>query len=255
MADGASRGRLHVGTSGWSYRSWHGDFYPADLKRADELAYLSRRLGAAEINASFYRLQRASTYARWREQTPPDHVFALKGSRYVTHLKRLREPAPHLERLVASGIEELGPKLDVLLWQLPAALAFDREVLQTFVTQLTGGPTGRWRHAIEPRHNSFGSEEAVEVLTAAGVATVWSDGAGKWPAIERDTAGFRYVRLHGHTELYASRYSGRTLDAWAQRCREWMDRGQDVHVYFDNDMRGHAPHDAERLRAKVLGED
>ena len=240
---------LRIGTSGWSYKSWHGDFYPADLSRKDELGYLARVLTSTEINATFYRLQKESSFQRWYAATPPEHVFAVKGSRYITHLLRLRDAGPALEKFFGSGVLELKEKLGVLLWQLPATLAFDAELVGGFLEALPGGH----RHAFEPRHASWASEEADQLLTAYGVATVYSDSPRKWPVVDRDTADFRYVRLHGHSELYASRYSERSLDRWAERCRAWTAAGQDVHVYFDNDARGHAPHDALRLLDRVQG--
>lgn len=271
-----NHGRYLIGTSGWSYRPWHGDFYPTGLKNTDELRYLSGRTTSTEINASFYRLQRPESYRRWRDATPADHVFAVKGSRYVTHLKQLREPRMALANLLASGVLELGPKLGVLLWQLPATLGFDDRVLRFLdalprtlgdaaalaaehderlggdrvaIPATVGGVP--LRHALEPRHPSFGSEEAVAALAENGVALVWSDSPGIWPAWDRDTAPFRYVRLHGHSRLYASRYSDRSLDLWAERCRSWAGAGEDVHVYFDNDARGHAPYDALRLLGRL----
>lgn len=243
-------GRFLIGTSGWSYRSWHGDFYPPGVNRKDELSYLAERLTATEVNASFYRLQRPTSYQRWHDETPPGHVFAVKGSRYLTHLKQLRDPEPGLAKLFESGISALGEKLDVMLWQLPRTLAFDAARVDEFL-----GLLPRWtRHALEPRHPSWQADEAAELLTAYGVATVYSDSPGAWPAFDRDTADFRYVRLHGHTELYTSRYGDGLLDRWAERCRAWADAGQDVHMYFDNDAQGHAPHDAVRLLQR-LGAD
>lgn len=272
-------GRFFIGTSGWAYRSWHGDFYPREVKAADELRYLAGRTTATEINASFYRLQRPESYRRWRDATPAEHVFAVKGSRYVTHLKQLREPRTALANLLASGVLQLGPKLGVMLWQLPAILPFDDRVAD-FLSALPrtlgeaaalaaehderltedrvaiphrsgADPQEGLRHALEPRHPSFGSAEAAAALAENGVALVWSDSPGSWPTWERDTAPFRYVRLHGHSRLYTSRYSDRSLDAWAERCRAWSAAGEDVHVYFDNDANGHAPHDAARLLGRL----
>lgn len=241
------RGRNLVGTSGWSYRSWHGDFYPDGVSRKHELEYLAERVTSTEINATFYRLQSGPSFARWRDQTPAEHVFAVKGSRYLTHMLRLRDPEPGLARFLRSGLHELGDKLGVLLWQLPADLEFDRALAARFLEALPR----EHRHAVEPRHASWGTDEAAELLAAHRAAVVYSDSPGAWPALDLDTADFRYVRLHGHSDLYASRYSAAALDAWAARCTAWTDRGQDVHVYFDNDARGHAPHDAVRLLERL----
>lgn len=269
--------RLLVGTSGWSYASWRGDFYPDGLRQRDELAYLSARTTGTEVNASFYRLQRPTSYAAWRDATPADHAFAVKGSRFLTHMQQLRNPEAGLANLLASGVLALGTRLDVLLWQLPARMRFEPSRLEPFLAALprTAGAAARLaarhddriapertlletdhpdhplRHALEPRHPSFSSDEAASLLREHDVALVHSDSPGRWPAFDRDTASFRYVRLHGHSELYASRYADRTLDAWAEHCRAWLATGQDVHVYFDNDARGHAPWDAVRLLERV----
>lgn len=266
-------GRLLIGTSGWSYASWRGVFYPVGLPVSEQLDYLSHRTSATEVNASFYRLQRPPTFRSWFAQAPDEHVFSVKGSRYVTHLKQLRDPETALANLLASGVLELGTKLDVMLWQLPARLSFRPEPIEEFLRVLprtTGEaaalagrhddrltedqvvleprqPEHRLRHALEPRHPSFGTDEAAALLAEYDVAMVDSDSAGTWPRFERDTAGFRYVRLHGHTQLYTSRYTDAELDAWAERCLAWTGSGQDVHVYFDNDSQAHAPRDALRL--------
>ncbi|MFL6107794.1 MAG: DUF72 domain-containing protein [Marmoricola sp.] len=242
-----SRGRALIGTSGWSYKSWHGDFYPEGTSRKEELGYLASRVTSSEINASFYRLQKPESYQRWYDETPSDHVFAVKGSRFLTHLKQLRDPEPGLAKLLDSGIAALGDKLGVMLWQLPRTLSFDEPRVERFLKALPATT----RHALEPRHPSWGAVRATDLLAAYGVATVYSDSPGAWPALDRDTADFRYVRLHGHCELYTSRYGDGLLDRWAERCDTWMRAGQDVHVYFDNDAHGHAPHDAVRLLQRL----
>ncbi|MBO9524209.1 MAG: DUF72 domain-containing protein [Nocardioidaceae bacterium] len=263
---------IRIGTSGWSYPSWRGDFYPRRLRHRDELAYLAERTTSLEINGSFYSLQRPSSYGAWRDATPDDFVLALKGSRFVTHLKRLRDVETALANLFASGPLALGDKLGPVLWQLPERIPYDEQVLGEFLALLPRstheaaalaekhddrvsgdrvftepGPDRPLRHALEPRSTTFDTDEAAALLARHRVATVLADAAGRWPAIDRDTADFRYVRLHGHTELYASGYSPAHLDAWAGRCREWDASGQDVYVYFDNDARGRAPYDAVGL--------
>ncbi|MBS4752509.1 DUF72 domain-containing protein [Nocardioides sp. zg-ZUI104] len=270
-------GRLLIGTSGWSYAAWRGGFYPDGLRQRDELRFLSERTTASEVNATFYRLQRPTTFQRWYDDAAPSHLLAIKGSRYVTHLKQLRDPLPGLANFFASGVLALRERLDVVLWQLPARLHCDPALLEEFLAVLprTAGeaaalaarhddrltadrtwleptdPGARIRHALEPRHTSYGSPEALDVLSTHDVALVHSDSPGAWPVLEADTASFRYVRLHGHSTLYASRYSDRLLDTWAERCAAWSAAGMDVHVYFDNDARGHAPHDAVRLLQRL----
>lgn len=236
-----------IGTSGWKYPHWRGNFYPAQLDAADELGYLGRRLNSVEINASFYSLQTHQRYATWRDSTPHHFRFAVKGSRYVTHLKRLLEPETAVRRFFDSGVHELGPKLGPVLWQLPASLAFEPDRLQLFLDCLPDS-----RHALEARHASFARPEAVGMLRHAGVALVCADSAGAFPTFDLPTADFVYARLHGPAHLYGGSYAGR-LDHWAEWVRHWHDTGRDVYVFFDNDANGDAPFDAMRLARRLAG--
>ena len=245
-------GEIRVGTSGWAYPSWRGDFFPRGLVQRKELSYLAERMTALEINGSFYSLQRPTSYRRWRDAAPDDFLYAVKGSRFITHLKRLRDVEQGLARFFGSGLEELGPKLGPILWQLPATQTFDRALLADFFALLPRSLAGRrLRYALEFRHRSFCSDEAFALLREHGIGCVVSDSPGRWPMADVVTSDLVYVRLHGHTQLYASGYSSASLDRWAARCREWS-RSGDVHVYFDNDARGRAPWDAvgllDRLR-------
>jgi len=263
---------LRIGISGWRYPGWRGDFYPRGLPQRRELEYASRRLTSIEINGSFYSLQRPSSYVSWRDETPDDFVFAVKGGRFVTHLKRLVDAETPLANFFASGVLALGPKLGPILWQLPENLRFDADVLESFFELLPHTTTqaaalaarhddkvkeGRaltetdadrpMRHALEFRSSTFVDEAAFAIMRRHGVACVLADTAGRWPKVEQLTADFMYVRLHGDKELYASGYSDAALDEWAERCRRWQREGLDVFVYFDNDSKGFAPHDAMRL--------
>jgi uncharacterized protein YecE (DUF72 family) len=285
--------QLRIGTSGWSYPRWRGDFYPAGLAHHDELGHLARRLRTVEVNASFYGLQRPETYRAWAEQTPDGFVFAVKGSRYLTHLKRLTDPETALANFFASGLLALGPKLGPVLWQLPESLPLDLSRLAAFVALLprTTEAVARLarrhdarvegravlepdddrpvRHAVEVRHGSYQDGRFVELLRAAGVALVVSDGAGRWPILADVTADFCYLRLHGPRLLYAGGYSAALLDTWAARIRAWTagrtppdlptvtghppaaPGGRDVYVYFDNDSDGRAPFDAVDLATRL----
>lgn len=262
----------HVGVSGWRYPSWRGDFYPRGLPQRLELTYAAERMTSVELNGSFYSLQRPSSYAAWRAAVPPGVTFAVKGGRFITHLKALREVETPLANFFASGVLALGPQLGPVLWQLPERTTFDAARLTAFFELLPHSTTAAARlaarhddklaedrvltscevdvpvrHALEPRHVSFDSDEARSLCAAHGIALVVADSAGRWPVMRDATSDFRYVRLHGETELYASGYADASLDRWAETCRRWLAEGHDVHVYFDNDARGHAPHDAVRL--------
>jgi len=263
---------VRIGISGWDYDGWRGDFYPAGLAQRDRLTFAALHFSTVEINGSFYALQRPSTYLRWREATPADFTFALKGSRYITHMLRLRDPTVGLANFFASGPLALGPKLGPVLWQFPASMRFDEDRLHRFfqtlpasmaeASELASHHTDHVtdplveaadnrpiRHAVEPRHDSFNDPRFYRLLEQYGISCAMSD-SPTWPLFNRRTAAHAYIRLHGHSRLYASRYSDRTLDAWARRCRSWAADGP-VYVYFDNDAEGHAPHDAMRLIERV----
>ena len=265
-------GRVHVGTSGWAYKSWSGDFYPADLPTANQLAFIGEHFTTVEINASFYSLRRPASFERWRRETPSGFVFAVKGGRYITHVKRLRDADVALANFFASGVLALDDKLGPLLWQLPPTLQFDEEALRGFLgslprdtdeakrlaafhsavvegrTWLEDSPRHRLRHALEVRHESFRSPACRALLRTQGVALVVADSAGSWPMIEETTTDFVYVRLHGHEKLYSGGYSDKVLSAWVDKIQGWAAADQDVYIYFDNDIDGRAPFDAERLR-------
>jgi len=269
---------VRIGVSGWTYPPWRGDFYPKGLRQREELAYAASRLTSIEINGSFYALQRPQSYRGWRQETPEDFVFTVKGGRYLTHMLKLNNVETALPNFFASGVLALGPKLGPFLWQLPPTLGFDADRLAGFFNRLprTAGELARLaaghdakvppdralttaeddsqpiRHALEVRHESFRSPACYRLLREHRVALVVADTAGKWPYLEESTADFQYVRLHGDAELYASGYSDAALDRWADKVRSWVAAGQDVYVYFDNDIKVHAPYDAihlmERLR-------
>ncbi|WP_033261588.1 DUF72 domain-containing protein [Amycolatopsis vancoresmycina] len=268
---------IRIGTSGWRYAPWRGVFYPPKLAQRRELEYLSHRMNAVEINGSFYSLQRPERFRAWFDETPADFLFAVKGGRFITHMKQLRDVETALANFYASGVLALGAKLGPFLWQLPPRLAFDPDRLENFFALLprtTGdaaqlatkhddklkgpayleaGAKRPLRHALEVRHPSFDQPAAKQLLREHGIALVVADTAGKWPFVEDQTAGFTYVRLHGDEELYVSGYSDQALRTWASKIRAWHDGGRrDVHVYFDNDVKVEAPRNAECL-ADLLG--
>ena len=237
---------VRIGTSGWIYPPWRGVFYPEGLAQRRELEYLSGRLDTVEINGSFYSLQRASSYRSWAERTPEGFLFAVKGGRVITHMKKLRGVEEALANFFASGPLALGAKLGPVLWQLPPSLGFHADRVEDFLrllphstaqaAELARGHTDRvpdpWtttdadrplRHAIEVRHPSFPDHAFVELLRAHGVALVVADTAGTFPRLDDLTADHVYVRLHGEAELYSGGYTPEALDGWAERVRAWAD--------------------------------
>lgn len=265
--------RIRVGLSGWDYPRWQGDFYPRGLAARKRLGYVAEHFDTVEVNGSFYSLQRPTTYQRWYDDTPPGFELALKGGRFITHLKRLRGVEQGLANFFASGPLVLAEKLGPILWQLPAAIAFDADLIDDFLGRLprTTGAMAELaerhddrlrsraatealvdrpvRHALEVRHPSFDDPRFWDLLSRHDVANVVSD-SPTWPMFEQQTTDLVYARLHGHTELYTSGYSSGSLDAWADRCTRWADAGP-VHVYFDNDAKGRAPHDALGLLRRL----
>ncbi|GAA1342840.1 DUF72 domain-containing protein [Catellatospora bangladeshensis] len=240
-------GEIRIGTSGWRYPQWRGDFYPRGLQQRLELEFLSRTMNTVEVNGSFYGLRKPSDYHSWHARTPDDFLFAVKGHKEITHLRRLRDVGGAVAEFFASGVLDLGHKLGPVLWQLPPTLPYRPERLAAFLDHLPGPPV---RHALEVRHAGYLVPELVELLTARGVALVVAESAGRFPQPEVLTADFAYVRLHGDEELYVSGYSDEALDRWAAKVRAWS-RERDVYVYFDNTMHGAAPHDARALAARL----
>ena len=239
-------GVIRVGISGWTYGPWRGNFYPLGLPHSGELSYASREFDTIEINGTFYALQRPDSFARWYDDTPEGFVFTVKGPRFVTHLRRLREIETPLANFFASGLLRLEEKLGPLLWQFPPSFRFDTVRLDHFFALLPrdteaacalAGRHSEWlagrawtlagsrrelRHAIEIRHQSFVDPAFVALLRRHRVALVFADSVS-WPYAEDVTADFLYLRLHGSEELYASGYSDEALDHWAARIRLWAD--------------------------------
>ena len=256
-------GNVRIGISGWTYAPWRGNFYPPGLLQADELSYASREVDTIEINGTFYGLQRPDAFARWYDETPANFVFAVKGPRFITHIRRLREVETPLANFFASGVLRLEEKLGPVLWQFPASFRFSAERLDHFFSLLPRDTeaaaalaAGRsdwladrsWiktaerrelRHAIEIRHQSFLDPAFVALLRRHRVALVFADSVA-WPYAEDLTTDFVYLRLHGSEELYASGYSDEALDHFASRIKLWAEGLE------PNDARRAAP-DAEPM--------
>jgi uncharacterized protein YecE (DUF72 family) len=249
-------GEVRIGVSGWRYKGWRGAFYPQELAHRRELEYAADIFGSVEVNGTYYSLQRPASFARWVESTPDHFVFAVKGSRYITHMLRLTKVRQPLANFFASGVLRLGRKLGPILWQFPEQFRFQAKKIEAFFEMLPRDTnaalklarrhdkrvSGRsWlrisenrplRYAMEVRHSSFVDPEFIKLLRRYEIALVCAD-AVSWPRLMDLTSDFVYCRLHGSEQLYASGYDGKSLDQWAERVAAWA--------------RGSEPGDAERV--------
>jgi uncharacterized protein YecE (DUF72 family) len=236
---------IRIGCSGWQYRHWRGRFYPRDLPVDRWLEHYAQTFDTLELNNSFYRLPEADAFASWRRRVPADFVFAVKASRYLTHMKRLREPREPLDRLW-SRARKLGDRLGPMLYQLPPRWRLDLDRLEAFVRAVPR----RRPQAIEFRDRSWYADKAMALLVGSPVALCLHDMPGS--ASPRHPVGsLVYVRFHGSTGRYLGSYSPQYLTAWADRLVGWASDGLPVYAYFNNDVGGHAVTDATRLRELV----
>lgn len=236
---------LRIGISGWTYEPWRGVFYPKGLVQKRELEYASRALNSIEINGTFYSLQYPESWRKWESATPDGFVFAVKGSKYITHRKRLQDIRIPLANFFASGILLLGKKQGPILWQFPPWERFDAERISNFLKLLPKTtkaaaklaaentikkPENVWaeaaaniplRYAFEPRHQSFFVAEFIELLREHNAVLAFADSAGKWPYAEDVTSDLIYIRLHGKDKIYDSDYSEPELDKWAEKIDKW----------------------------------
>jgi uncharacterized protein YecE (DUF72 family) len=284
-------GDIRIGVSGWTYTPWRGSFYPPRLQQKRELNYASRQFNALEINGTFYGMQVPQNFANWKASTPENFVFAVKGSRYLTHMLKLTQPETPLANFFASGPLALGSKLGPILWQFPERFGFDPDRLEAFFSLLPRTQSEAailamrhderlrapaylhvaadrpLRHCIEIRSEGFREPRFIELLQRCDIALVCADTVD-WPLLMDVTADFVYCRLHGSTELYRSRYSDEELDRWAARIRAWSlgetmtdgyfvmppladGRPRDVYVFFDNTDKLQAPDNARGLMERL----
>lgn len=231
--------KVWIGTSGWSYEHWkNGVFYPEDWKE-HQLKYYQKFFDTVELNASFYHLPKKKTFENWRELVPENFIFAVKGSRYITHIKKLKEVEEPLNRLLdrARGLED---KLGPILFQFPPSWEIKLERLKKFLKLL---PEDQ-RFTFEFRHPSWFCPEVYQLLSQYNAALALAD-TPNYPLVEEITTDFVYIRLHGHQQLYGSEYSQKELEKWAQKVNNW---GRETFVYFDNDAQGYAPKNAQELK-------
>ncbi|HVW93372.1 MAG TPA: DUF72 domain-containing protein [Devosia sp.] len=286
-----ARADVRIGVSGWTYPPWRGNFYPEKLRQADELAYAGRQFNAIEINGTFYGLQVPKSFLDWKAATPDGFVFAVKGSRFITHILRLKQVETPLANFFASGVLALGEKLGPILWQFPPFFRYDPDRFEPFLALLPhDGPAaarlaarhdnrlradawldptgvGKVRHAVEIRNDSFRDPRFIAQLRRHNVALVTADTV-EWPLLMDLAADFVYCRLHGSTELYNSGYTPAELDRWAARIEAWANgrpmrdgnfvtdplddhRRRDVFLFFDNTDKLKAPDDAHGLMRRL----
>jgi uncharacterized protein YecE (DUF72 family) len=246
----SERGTIRIGMAGWRYDEWRGTFYPEDLAQRRELEFASRQLNSIELNGTFYSTQRPKSFQSWSKETPDDFVFAIKGSQFITHIRKLENVETALANFLAQGMLCLGKKFGPILWQLPPNLSIDLERLQTFFkllprTQKQAAAYARqrdewmasrsWlnveedlplRHAVEVRHNSFAVPEYISLLRENNIALVVADTV-KWPCMMDVTADIVYCRLHGNEKIYPNGYTADAIDVWARRVIAWS-RGEEV---------------------------
>ncbi len=237
--------KWRIGTSGWNYPHWKEVFYPSQVAQSRWLEFYATYFDTVELNATFYGLPKAKTFDNWYERTPEGFIWAIKGNKYITHTKRLKDPEEPLGRLY-QALKGLKEKVGPILFQLPPGLSFDPDLFRQFCKNLNT----RYRHVLEIRHPSWVHEHVFEILRENNVAFCLSDTAGRYPYHEALTADFLYIRLHGSKKLYASKYTERELQAWAGKIKDW---NMETYLYFDNDYQGYAIENAQRLR-KILWE-
>jgi uncharacterized protein YecE (DUF72 family) len=245
--------QTRIGCSGWQYRHWRGEFYPDGLPQARQFGFYAATFDTVEVNNSFYRLPPAETFAKWREQAPQNFRYAIKASRFLTHMKKLKDPEASLERLF-EHTRELGPTLGAILYQLPPNFAINIDRLAGFLEAIktmarrTGLPKAY--HVVEFRDSSWYVDDIYALLERHDVALCLHDMPGS--ATARVVVGpCVYVRFHGGTSKYGGRYDDLRLDRWGDWLIERVRAGLDVFAYFNNDVGGHAPRDAIRLRTRV----
>lgn len=242
---------IHVGIGGWTYEPWRGVFYPKGLAHSRELEFASRAVTAIEINATYYRLQSASSFEKWAKATPDDFVFALKASRYCTNRTRLAEAGEAIRKFLSQGLTELGGKLGPILWQFMPTKRFDPDDFGAFLELLPAGHDGiALRHAVEVRHDSFRDPGFATLCRKAGVAIVYADSAD-YPCIDENGADFAYARLQDAREDIATGYDAAGIGKWAKLAKGWAADGRDAYVFMINGAKVRAPAAAQALIAAL----
>ena len=240
---------LHIGTSGWSYQHWSGVFYPEGVKPAKYLEYYVKEFGCVELNASFYRVPVPKTVEGWAQRTPTSFRFCAKMSRFITHRKKLVDVSEPLERFLAV-FDPLRDRLGPFLVQLPPSLRFDPRISEAFLEMLSSQQKTD-EFALEARHKSWFTSEALSLLRRNGIASVIADSGGRFAEVDAVTSPSVYLRFHGPNGLYRSPYSTDQLTFYARKIKGWLMEERQVWAFFNNDFDGHAINNAHELQALV----
>lgn len=239
---GKVQGKIHIGTSGWHYKHWVGTFYPPDLKKSEHFNFYAQLFDTVEINNSFYRLPSEKTFIQWKETAPENFLYAVKANRFITHMKKLKDPKASIERFFRN-VDYLERTLGPILFQLPPKWRCNEKRLQEFLQALPAG----YQYAMEFRESSWYNERVYDMLNTHNVAfCIYELEHHQSPCII--TARHVYVRLHGPDGKYEGKYSPESLQNWAKKCRGWLAEGRDVFFYFDNDQNGYAAENARSFR-------
>lgn len=239
------KGKVYIGTSGWSYKHWMGTFYPVGTRQKDRFAYYQKYFSTVELNSPFYHLPPRQTFEKWKDDVPADFTYAVKASRYITHMKKLHDTGESLE-LFLDNAAGLADKLGIILFQLPPGWKLDLERLEHFLQKL---PKGN-RYTFEFRNDTWYVPEVYTLLQHYNCAFCIYELAGHLSPI-KVTANYIYIRLHGPGDKYQGSYTDSVLQQWANRIKSWADEGKDVYVYFDNDQEGYAAFNAITLQDMV----
>jgi uncharacterized protein YecE (DUF72 family) len=242
-------GQLFIGTSGFNYKDWKELFYPKGLPQKKWLSYYAQHYNTVEINATFYRYFAQTVFARWRDETPDEFRFTLKGPRVITHVKRLHEVDDDLTRFLES-IRDLRSKLCLLLWQMPPSFKYDTDDSKDKLTEFIQRLPQDIKHVVEFRHKSWFNNDLYALLNRYNIGFVIND-SNRWSAAEAITGDIAYIRFHGPTQLYASLYDMQALTVWADKIQMWL-KQYNVYVYFNNDFGGRAIQNSVELRDLVL---
>lgn len=249
--------KIYIGTSGWAYGHWQQVFYPADLSAKERLGYYARYFQTVELNYSFYHLPRPATYLKWYQETPPGFIFAVKASRFITHMKRLKEVRKAWVKFLQNAFH-LKEKLGPVLFQFPPGFHFRKEeinILREFLAFINSFspapnlPSSRpldLRFAFEFRHKSWDDPLVYELLKKYNAAWVIAD-SSRYPKVKAVTSNIVYVRMHGPGAMFGSKYSGEEMGELAREIKNWQSVGLDVYVYFNNDFYGYAVENAREL--------